>query len=95
MVITASEVEGEDKSQEKQKIWYIKFEIQGDEELVVRVEADSEEDAYNKAAWAFIGDRYDVFDITREQACEVDCPVITEDGEEYDFDDELEEGYEY
>ena len=88
VVIPANEIEGEDESQEKQKVWYIKFERQGYDELVVRVEADSEEDAYNKAAWAFIGDTYDIAEATKEQAYAAECPVIDESGDEWTFEDE-------
>ena len=88
VVIPANEIEGEDESQEKQKVWYIKFERQGYDELVVRVEADSEEDAYNKAAWAFIGDTYDIAEATKEQAYTAECPVIDENGDEWTFEDE-------
>ena len=86
VVIPENEVNGEDEA--PQKVWFIKFEKQGYDELVVRVEADSEEEAYNKAAWAFIGDTYDIMEVTKEQAYVAECPVIDESGDEWTFEDE-------
>ncbi len=74
------------------KTYYVTIDCQGQTEIVIKVQARSEDDAKYKAMLAYLSDR-DVDVVSKEtaQACEEDgITVIDEDGCEINLEEEEE-----
>lgn len=69
--------------------YYVMIERQGWEELVVKVDAKTKEEAKVKAMKVFMAN-YDVSASTKKPSSP-DCPVVNGDGEEIDLDEESDE----
>lgn len=72
------------------KTYYVTIDCQGQTEVVIKVEARSNDDAKYKAMLAYLGDKdVDVVDEDVAQSCcEDGVMLIDEDGAEIDFEEE-------
>lgn len=94
VVVPAEEYEEECEEPEK-KEYFVAFEIQGNEQLVVKVETDAGEGvALSRAAEVYlnaISTKVDRYLVDKDDVWRYDCPVIDEDGEECDLEKEEED----